>query len=32
MMLQNNAGLARLQKQPDKFQAQAAELKKRVPN
>jgi hypothetical protein len=28
MMLQNNAGLARLQKQPDKFQAQAAELKK----
>eukprot|EP00746_Dinoflagellata_sp_MGD_P165024 gnl/MRDRNA2_/MRDRNA2_94059_c0_seq1.p1 gnl/MRDRNA2_/MRDRNA2_94059_c0~~gnl/MRDRNA2_/MRDRNA2_94059_c0_seq1.p1 ORF type:complete len:715 (+),score=238.10 gnl/MRDRNA2_/MRDRNA2_94059_c0_seq1:130-2274(+) len=28
MMLKNNAGLARLQKQPGKFQAQAAELKK----
>merc|ERR1719301_150075 len=28
MMLKNNAGLARLQKQPEKFAAQAAELKK----
>merc|ERR1719313_381268 len=28
MVLQNNAGLARLQRQPAKFQAEAAELKK----
>merc|ERR1719359_1374175 len=28
MMLSNNAGLARLQRQPEKFAAQAAELKK----
>jgi len=28
MALQNNAGLARLQKQPEKFQKQSAELKK----